>query len=122
LTGVPLTTESASATLTDLLARPTSVSVDQIIHLVASYYAIEVAALCGQGRSKELVRPRHVAMFLAREEAGASLPQIGVAMGGRDHTTILYGSNKISAEIEQDDGLRRDVLAIRDRLYRSERV
>jgi chromosomal replication initiator protein len=61
-------------------------------------------------------------MFLAREEAGASLPQIGVAMGGRDHTTILYGSNKISAEIEQDDGLRRDVLAIRDRLYRSERV
>ena len=122
LTGVPLTIESASATLTDLLARPTSVSVDQIIHLVASYYAIEVAALCGQGRSKELVRPRHVAMFLAREEAGASLPQIGVAMGGRDHTTILYGSNKISEEIEKDDGLRRDVLAIRDRLYRSERA
>ncbi len=122
LTGVPLTIESASATLTDLLARPTSVSVDQIIHLVASYYAIEVAALCGQGRSKEFVRPRHVAMFLAREEAGASLPQIGVAMGGRDHTTILYGSNKISEEIEKDDGLRRDVLAIRDRLYRSERV
>jgi chromosomal replication initiator protein len=122
LTGVPLTTESASATLTDLLARPTSVSVDQIIHLVASYYAIEVEALCGQSRSKELVRPRHVAMFLAREEAGASLPQIGVAMGGRDHTTILYGSNKIGEEIEKDDGLRRDVLAIRDRLYRSERV
>jgi chromosomal replication initiator protein len=122
LTSVPLTVETATATLTDLLARPTSVSVDQIIHLVASYYAIEVAALCGQSRSKELVRARHVAMFLAREEAGASLPQIGAAMGGRDHTTILYGSNKISEEIEQDDGLRRDVLAIRDRLYRTERA
>jgi len=122
LTGVPLTVETTAATLTDLLARPASVSVDQIIHLVASYYAIEVAALCGQSRSKEFVRPRHVAMFLARQEASASLLQIGAAMGGRDHTTIMYGSNKISQEIEQDDGLRRDVLAIRDRLYRSERA
>lgn len=122
LTGVPLTVETAAATLIDLLARPASVSVDQIIHLVASYYAIEVAALCGQSRSKEFVRARHVAMFLARQEAGASLLQIGAVMGGRDHTTIMYGSNKISQEIEQDDGLRRDVLAIRDRLYRSERA
>jgi chromosomal replication initiator protein len=122
LTGVPLTVDTASATLTDLLARPTSVSVDQIIQLVASYYAIDVAALCGQSRSRELVRPRHVAMFLAREEAGASFPQIGAAMGGRDHTTILYGANKIGEEVEQDDSLRREVLAIRDRLYRTERA
>jgi len=43
-------------------------------------------------------------------------------MGGRDHTTVLYGVNKITEEIEQDDSLRREVLSIRERLYRSERV
>ncbi len=122
LTGAPLTVEMASSTLADLLARPTSVSVEQIIRLVADYYNIQVSALCGQSRSKELVRPRHVAMFLAREQASASLPQIGTAMGGRDHTTIIYGVNKITEEIEQDDGLRRDMLALRDLLYRKSRA
>lgn len=119
LTGAPLTVETASTTLADLLARPTSVSVDQIIRLVAEFYGVEVAALCGQSRSKELVRPRHIAMFLARGEAGASLPHIGTLMGGRDHTTILYGVNKITQEIEQDDSLRRKVFSIRERLYRN---
>jgi chromosomal replication initiator protein len=121
LTGAPLTVEMASATLADLLARPTSVSVDQIIRLVAEYYGVELPALCGQSRSKELVRARHIAMFLAREEAGASLPQIGTAMSGRDHTTILYGVNKIAEEIEQDDSLRREMIVIRERLYRNGR-
>ena len=119
LTGAPLTIEMASATLADLLARPTSLSVDQIIRLVAEYYGVEIAAMCGQSRSRETVRPRHIAMFLAREEAGASLPHIGTAMGGRDHTTILYGVKKIAEEIEQDDKLRREVLSIRERLYRN---
>jgi chromosomal replication initiator protein len=121
LTGAPLTVDMASATLADLLARPTSVSVDQIIRLVAEYYGVELPAMCGQSRSKELVRARHVAMYLAREEAGASLPQIGTAMSGRDHTTILYGVNKIAEEIEQDDSLRREMIVIRERLYRNGR-
>jgi chromosomal replication initiator protein len=121
LTGAPLTIEMVSATLSDLLARPTSVSVDQIIRLVAEYYGVELPAMCGQSRSKELVRARHVAMYLAREEAGASLPQIGTAMSGRDHTTILYGVNKIAEEIEQDDSLRREMIVIRERLYRNGR-
>ena len=121
LTGVPLTVETAAATLADLLARPTSVTVEEIIRLVASFYGTEIAAMCGQSRSKEMVRPRHVAMYLARDLAGASLPQIGAAMGGRDHTTILHAVNKISEEIEHDDTLRREVLAMREKLYRSER-
>jgi chromosomal replication initiator protein len=122
LTSVPLTVETATATLADLLARPTSISVEEVIRLVAAFYGIDVAALCGQSRSKEMVKPRHVAMFLARDMAGASLPQIGTAMDGRDHTTIMHGVNKIAEEIEHDDGLRREVLTIRERLYRSERT
>lgn len=119
LTGAPLTVEMATSTLADLLARPTSLSVDQIIRLVAEYYGVEIAAVVGQSRSKELVRPRQIAMYLARQEAGASLPHIGTAMGGRDHTTILYGVNKMVEEIEHDDSLRREVLSIRERLYRN---
>jgi chromosomal replication initiator protein len=122
LTGTPLTVETATATLADLLARPTSISVEEVIRLVAAFYGIDVAALCGQSRSKEMVKPRHVAMYLARDMAGASLPQIGTAMDGRDHTTIMHGVNKIAEEIEHDDGLRREVLTIRERLYRSERT
>jgi len=122
LTNVPLTIETATSTLSGLLARPTSVSVDQIIRVVALYYGIDVAALCGQSRSRETVRPRHIAMYLAREIAGASLPQIGAAMGGRDHTTILHGVNKITEEIEHEDTLRREVFAIREKLYRNERT
>jgi chromosomal replication initiator protein len=121
LTGASLTAEMASATLADLLARPTSISLDQIIRLVAEYYGVEVPALRGQSRSKELVRARHIAMYLAREETGASLPQIGTAMSGRDHTTIMYGVNKITEEIEQDDSLRREMIVIRERLYRNGR-
>jgi chromosomal replication initiator protein len=61
--------------------------------------------------------PRQVAMYLIRAETDASLPQIGHALGGRDHTTVMYGCDKISDLLETDEGLRRQVLAIRERLY-----
>ena len=58
-----------------------------------------------------------MAMYLAREETGASLPQIGEALGGRDHTTVMYGWEKIASNIEQDDKLRREMLAVREIIY-----
>jgi chromosomal replication initiator protein len=71
----------------------------------------------GRDRSKDVARPRQVAMYLIREETDASLPAIGDALGGRDHTTIMYGCDKIGDMIERDDALRRQVIAIRERLY-----
>jgi chromosomal replication initiator protein len=56
-------------------------------------------------------------MYLIREETGASLPQIGEALGGRDHTTVMYGCEKITDRLETDDGLRRQVFSIREALY-----
>jgi chromosomal replication initiator protein len=56
-------------------------------------------------------------MYLLREEANASLPQIGEALGGRDHTTVLYAIEKVRELIEQDDRLRRQVIQIRQQLY-----
>jgi chromosomal replication initiator protein len=121
LTGHPLTTETAEMALSDLLARPATLTPEEIVEEVARYYNLNTEKLCGRGRRKEIARSRQIAMYLAREETQASFPQIGEVIG-RDHTTVLYGHEKISQQIEKDDSLRRDVLAIRERLYnRNER-
>ena len=56
-------------------------------------------------------------MYLLRQEANVSLPQIGEALGGRDHTTVIYACEKVADLIERDDRLRRQVLQIREELY-----
>jgi chromosomal replication initiator protein len=56
-------------------------------------------------------------MYLIREETNASLPEIGNALGGRDHTTVMYGCDKINELMEKDDNLRRQIMAIRQQLY-----
>ena len=91
-------------------------AVEEIVEEVAHFYNLHADTLRGRGRSKKVARPRQVAMYLARKETQASLPQIGQALS-RDHTTVLYGCEKISQQIEEDNNLRRDVLAIRERLY-----
>ena len=57
-------------------------------------------------------------MYLARKETQASLPEIGAALGDRDHTTVLYGVQKIEGQIEQDSTLRREIMAIQEQLHR----
>jgi chromosomal replication initiator protein len=58
-----------------------------------------------------------MAMYLLREETGASLPQIGELLGGRDHTTVMYAHDKMTELVETDNQRRRDVIAIKERLY-----
>jgi chromosomal replication initiator protein len=58
-----------------------------------------------------------VVMYLLRQEANVSLPQIGEALGGRDHTTVIYACEKVADMLERDDRLRRQVLQIREQLY-----
>ncbi len=118
LTGYPLTIETAEMALVDMLARPVTLTPAEIVEEVARYYSLDADLLRGRGRSKDIARSRQIAMYLAREETQASLPQIGEVLG-RDHTTVLYGCDQISQKIEQDDGLRRDILNIRERLYSS---
>jgi chromosomal replication initiator protein len=78
--------------------------------------------MLGRDRSKEVALPRQIAMYLLREEANISLPQIGLALGGRDHTTILYGIEKITDLLERDDRLRRQLIDIREQLYGHSRM
>ena len=117
LTGHTLNIESARTALADLVARPTTVSLDEVIQVVAQFYNISTEDLISKSRSKEMVKPRQVVMYLAREELQATLPQIGEVLGGRDHTTVMYGVEKITHEVEQDDNLRRELLAIREKLF-----
>jgi chromosomal replication initiator protein len=119
LTGYPLTIETAELALADILARPVTLSPAEIVEEVARFYNLDPELLRGRGRSKKIARSRQIAMYLAREETQASLPQIGDVLD-RDHTTILYGYEKISQQIEEDDKLRRDILNIRERLYQTE--
>ena len=83
---------------------------------VAEYYRIEVEDLKGKQRDKHIVMPRHVAMYLMRQETDASLLEIGQALGGRDHSTVLHGCEKITREVNENTSLRKEVLAIRQQL------
>jgi chromosomal replication initiator protein len=113
----PLTVAMASNALQDFGPAPGSLSIDQIVETVAQFYKLETKDLVGRRRSKDIVTARHMAMYLAREETDASLPQIGRALGGRDHTTVLHGYEKIRALVEEDDRVRREMLAVRELLY-----
>ena len=94
-------------------------NLDQVLEATATYHQLSLDDLISKRRTKEIVRARHIAIYLAREETDASLPQIGDALGGRDHSTILHGYQKIAEEVEMDDDLRSEVSAIRRQLYLS---
>jgi chromosomal replication initiator protein len=115
----PLTVETARATLAELFARRQAPSLERIIRAVAAYYKITPADLKGRCRAARIAEPRQVAMYLMRQDAAASFPQIGAALGGRDHTTILHGHEKIGRLVDQDRALRADVMSLREHLYRA---
>jgi chromosomal replication initiator protein len=118
LMNVPFSVEAATTALQDILSRGDSITSEQILKQVATHYAVAVDALIGRSRSHEVALARQVTMYLLREQLHTSYPQIGKTLGGRDHTTVMYGCDKITTAIEEDDQLRRDVVTIRERLYR----
>ncbi|WP_434219155.1 chromosomal replication initiator protein DnaA [Biformimicrobium ophioploci] len=96
--------------LKDLLAlQDKLVSIENIQRVVAEYYKIKVADLLSKRRSRSVARPRQVAMSLAKELTNHSLPEIGDAFGGRDHTTVLHACRKIRELQESDADIREDV-------------
>ncbi len=121
LTHEPLTLEVAELALSNLIPQRSQLTSEQIIEQVASHFGLEIAALQGRGRSRTIARPRQIAMYLIREETGESLPRIGALLGGRDHTTILYGCERISDLMEEDADTRREVVTLRQRLYGNSR-
>jgi len=117
LTNQPMKPEIAETALSNLLPQRSKLTPDQIVNEVALHFGIEVTALRGRGRSRAVARPRQIAMYLIRQEIGESLPQIGALLGGRDHTTVLYGCERIADLIEEDADIRREVITLRQHLY-----
>jgi chromosomal replication initiator protein len=112
----PLTLEMAQAALARLFGAPADLSPQQILDAVARHYKVSAEQLTGPSRARAVSVPRQLAMYLIRRETGASLPAIGELLGGRDHTTIMHGCAKIETQIEADEALRRDWLAIKGKL------
>jgi chromosomal replication initiator protein len=97
-TGRPITLDFAKEALRDLLASQDKlVTVENIQKTVAEYFKIRVADLLSKRRSRSIARPRQIAMALAKELTRHSLPEIGDAFGGRDHTTVLHACRRIKS-------------------------
>lgn len=108
-TGQEITPAFIRECLKDLLAlHEKQVSIDNIQRTVAEYYKIKVADLLSKRRTRSITRPRQMAMALAKELTNHSLPEIGDAFGGRDHTTVLHACKKINQLQEDDGGIRED--------------
>jgi chromosomal replication initiator protein len=106
---VPVSIGAAKEALKDLLAvLNRQISIDNIQKTVADYYKIKVSEMYSKKRVRSLARPRQVAMALAKELTPMSLPEIGEAFGGRDHTTVLHACRKIHELVEADQTLARD--------------
>lgn len=118
MTGAPVSVEVAVAALAELLdtSRRRRISSDMILRQVAEFYGVDLRAMQGRGRSRNIVIPRQVAMYLLREETESSLVDIGGLLGGRDHTTVMYGCEKITEELTTDSRLRQEVNTIREKL------
>ena len=110
-TGKPITLEFAKDTLRDLIAlQDRLVTIENIQKTVAEYYKIRSSDLLSNRRSRSITRPRQVAMALSKELTNHSLPEIGEAFGGRDHTTILHGCRKIVELRESDNKINEDYI------------
>lgn len=108
-TGSEITPPFIRESLKDLLAlHEKQVSIDNIQRTVAEYYKIKVADLLSKRRTRTVTRPRQMAMAMAKELTNHSLPEIGDAFGGRDHTTVLHACKKIVELQETDPGIRED--------------
>ncbi len=119
INGQPVTLDTAQRILRDIIpvADLAPVTIEAIQFAVADHYSISVEEMKSKRRDKHIVYPRQVAMYLIREETESSLPVIGSAFGGRDHTTALHAIEKITELVREDARLQNDLRLIRQRLH-----
>lgn len=108
-TNQPLSIDMAEVALKDLLAlHQKLVTLENIQKTVADYFKIRMSDLLSKKRTRSIARPRQIAMALAKELTNHSLPEIGEAFGGRDHTTVLHACRKVAELIETDSRIAED--------------
>jgi chromosomal replication initiator protein len=108
-TGHPITLEFTKEALRDLLSlQARLITVENIQKTVADYYKVRVGDLLSKRRSRSVARPRQVAMALAKELTTHSLPEIGDAFGGRDHTTVMHACKRIKQLRDLEQRIQED--------------
>jgi len=117
LRGMVLDEKLVEYALADLMPETKEIEPQQILNTIAQEYGISIEDLLSPSRSQRVSFPRQVAMYLLREESELSLPKIGEILGGRDHTTVMYGHDKITDLLERDKNLRRKIVNIQEILY-----
>lgn len=119
LTGHIITVEMAKNVLRDLLGGKRKViTTEDIQEAVANRYHIKVSDLKSKRRTKTLVHPRQLAMYLCRELTDASFPEIGRDFGGKDHTTIIHACKQVQKSLEKDSSLRTTLNSITEEVGR----
>lgn len=113
----PLNLHLATSILDDLAPERTPCTADILIRIVAQHFQLKPEDLRGRKRTKEIANARQIAMFLLREEHALSLPAIGDQLGGRDHSTVRYGIEKVATDLTDDEALRQTITALREKIY-----
>jgi chromosomal replication initiator protein len=115
LTGQAITLPVARVVLRQLgsLTQQEAIPLSAVLEVTARYYGLTVEDLASRKRTKVIAQARQLAMYLAREETETSLPQIGQALGGRDHSTVVHGCTRIASLLASDPALAQDIAAIR---------
>lgn len=117
LRDMPLNKQLVEYALADLMPESKDVEPEQVLEAVAEEFDISREDLISRSRAHRVALPRQVAMYLLREENDISLPKIGDMLGGRDHTTVMYGCDKITDLMETDKQLRRKIINIQEVLF-----
>ena len=120
LTGQSITLEMAKTVLRDLIGdKKKIVAIDDIQEAVCTQFHVKMAELKSRRRSKTLVHPRQIAMYLCRELTDASYPEIGRQFGGKDHTTIIHACRQVTKAKENDIALNATIEALKEQILRS---
>ena len=111
LTGEPITVPLAERTLADLVRSREArrVRIEDILRIVSRHYKVPRNDLLSSRRSRDVVRPRQIAMYLAKALTSRSLPEIGRRFGGRDHTTVLHSVRKVEQMMKDDGDLCQEI-------------
>ena len=110
---LPVTMDAVTSALRDLqLTSEKRITVDEIQKTVATHFGVSTSDICSKRRTQNVVRPRHVAMYLAKTMTTRSLPDIGRRFGGRDHSTVIHAVKKVTEMLKSGDSIADDVDAL----------
>lgn len=110
------TPENIAGFLNQPLKKPNGVDHKQVLSTICNFFNITLKDLTGPKRQKELVLPRHITMYLLSEELNLTVERIGQVLGGRDHTTVMHGRNRIRDLAVSDSGLQRMLIEVKQKM------